>query len=233
MGLSKDLRTEVTSFLKTRWDTRDGRVVPDAEDVQLGNDAVKLTGTVLYADLADSTELVKLESPAFAAAVYKSYLHCASKIIKKYSGVVTAFDGDRVMAVFIGDRKNTNAVRTALAINHAVKKVINPQIEAIFPSKSYQVSQAVGIDTSPLFIARTGVRGANDLVWVGRSANYAAKLCSLRVGSYATFITASVYDNMRREVKVGGEPERSMWEWITWDEQDITVYRSSWHWSPG
>jgi hypothetical protein len=30
--------------------------------------------------------------------------------------VITAFDGDRVMAVYIGDRKNTNAVRSARGV---------------------------------------------------------------------------------------------------------------------
>ena len=33
----------------------------------------------------------------------------------------------------------------------------------------------LGIDTSKLFVARTGIRKSNDLVWVGRAANYAAK----------------------------------------------------------
>ena len=88
-------------------------MVPEPEDVKPGNDAVKLDGTVLYADLADSTGLVKQRPAAYAAEVYKSYLHCASKIIKNYDGIITAFDGDRVMAVFIGDRKNSNAVRSA------------------------------------------------------------------------------------------------------------------------
>src|SRR5712671_3016969 len=146
MGIVDELTTEVTSILATRWESRDGRVVPEAEHVKLGNDAVKLDGTVLYADLADSTGLVKQKSAAYAAEVYKCYLHCASKIIAHYGGVITAFDGDRVMAVYIGDRKNSNAARTALAINHAVVKIINPKIEAQYPGKGYIVRQSVGID---------------------------------------------------------------------------------------
>lgn len=47
--------------------------------------------------------------PHFAAEIYKSYLHCASKIIRCENGVITAFDGDRVMGIFIGDLKNTSA----------------------------------------------------------------------------------------------------------------------------
>ena len=77
MGIIGDLATEVTSILATRWQSRDGRVVPEPEDVELGNDAVKIDGTVLYADLADSTGLVKQRPTTFAAEVYKCYLHCA------------------------------------------------------------------------------------------------------------------------------------------------------------
>jgi class 3 adenylate cyclase len=230
MGIVNDLTIDVTKILATRWESRDGRVVPDAEDVTLGNDAVKLDGTVLYADLADSTGLVKQKSAAYAAEVYKCYLHCASKIIKHYDGVITAFDGDRVMAVYVGDRKNSNAARSALAINHAVLKIINPKIEAQYPGKGYTVRQSVGIDTGPLFVAKTGVRGSNDFVWVGMAANLAAKLCSLRVDDYASWITQAVYDRLRDEVKMSGE--KNMWEQRTWTAQgSMTIYRSSYHWA--
>ena len=74
-------------------------------NIQLGNDAVKLEGTVLYADLDDSTKLVDTMSPEFAAEVYKSYLVCAARIIRDQGGVITAYDGDRIMAVLSVIRK--------------------------------------------------------------------------------------------------------------------------------
>jgi class 3 adenylate cyclase len=230
VALNEDLGKEVKDIFATSWQERDGQKVPDAENVKLGNDAVKLQATVLYADLAESTNLVDGFKAWFAAEVYKSYLHCASKIIRDEGGVITAFDGDRVMAVFIGDSKNTSAARCALKINHAVVKIINPAIKAQFPKTQYVVKHSVGVDTSDLFVARTGIRGSNDLVWVGRAANYAAKLCSLRVSNYASYITADVFKNMDDKVK--NSSGRSMWEATKWNEKGITVYRSSWMWKP-
>ena len=230
MSIAKDLTSEVVNILKSQWTTRDGTVVPEPEDLQLGNDAVKLTGTVLYADLAESTELVNTKDAAFAAEIYKIYLHCASKIIKDAGGVVTAFDGDRVMGVFMGNSKNTSAVRCGLKINYAVTQIINPAVLAQYPSGEYEVRHSVGIDTSSLFVARTGVRGSNDLVWVGRSANYAAKLCSLRTGSYATWITPSVYDNMHESARITNGT--NMWNSFPWSQRGITVYASTWRWTP-
>ncbi|AUX43986.1 hypothetical protein SOCE26_054430 [Sorangium cellulosum] len=232
MAFTDDLRAEVTKILKEQWTSRDGTKVPDTPDLKLANDAVKLTGTVLYADLADSTGLVTLYKPEFVAAVYKVYLNCACRIIREKGGEITAFDGDRVMAVFLGSGMATNACRAALAINHAVVEILNPKVREQYPNlpQSFRVSQAVGIDMSSLFVARTGIRGANDLVWVGRAANIAAKLCSLREGTYATYITNDVYSAADESVRVSRDG-KSMWESYPEAVRNLTVRRSSWHWA--
>ena len=232
MSTTDDLPSEVQRIFTTNWKTRAGYVVPEAEALNLGNDAVSFDeAVVLYADLAGSTDLVNEQPDWFAAEVYKAYLHCASKIIRAHDGVITAFDGDRVMAVYIGKTKRTNAAKTALKINYAVQRIINPAIARQFPNRSYAVRQCVGVDISKLFVARTGIRGSNDLVWVGRAANFAAKLCALREDNYSSYITAEVHDGMNEEGKFGGEPRQSMWEQRVWSERKITIYRSSWWWT--
>lgn len=228
--LGEQLTDEVKTIFRKQWSTREGKKVPDSEDIQLGNDAVTLKATVLYADLADSTGLVNTQTRSFAAEVYKTYLHCAAKIIKSEGGEITAYDGDRIMAVYIHDTKNSAAARTALKLNYAVQKIINPALKEQYSNKDYVVRQSVGVDTSDLFVARTGVRGANDLVWVGPAANYAAKLCSLRTGDYASWITAEVYNVMIDDVKTSSDG-RPMWEARSWTAMGgKSIYRSSWRW---
>lgn len=229
MTLADDLKGKVKEIFRSQWTTRDGSVVPESEDIGLGNDAVKLDAVTLYADLVESTELVSTHLRPFAAEVYKAYLHCAAKIIRAEGGAITAYDGDRIMAVFLGDSKNTSAVRCALKINHAVQKIINPALADQYPSKGHTVRQVIGIDASDLFVARTGIRGSNDLVWVGPSANYAAKLCSLRESAYASYITGRVYDRMADDVKKSSDG-RDIWEQRTWTAMKMTIYRSSWTW---
>lgn len=231
MGLLSDIRTEVASILATSWKARDGLVVPEPESVRLGNDAVEVVGTVLYADLAESTQLVDSYKRPFAAEIYKTYLLTSCRIIRSDGGEISAFDGDRVMAVYLGSSKNSNAAKSALKINWAVTNVINPAIKKQYPNTSFEITQAVGIDTSELFVARTGIRGSNDLVWVGRAANYAAKLCSLRNEGYSTFITEDVFSKLNETAKFGGSPKRNMWEKVIWREKGLTVYRSNWWWS--
>lgn len=228
MGLRADLEAEVAKIFRTVWTERDGTVVPDDTGVKLGNDAVRLEATVLYADLADSTRMVDEKPPQYSAEVYKTFLHCAGKIIKDEGGTITAYDGDRIMAVFIGGSKNTSAIRSAMKLRYAVRQIVNPSKDRQYASfASDPVQFVVGIDTSKLFVAKTGVRGANDLVWVGRAANYAAKLSSLPSGY--TYITAEVFSPASSEVKV--TDGKDMWEPRLWNALDgRRIYRSNWWW---
>ena len=231
MKTAQEIIAEVKDVLSTAWKTRNGTKVPEPEDVKLGNDAVLLDGTVLYADMADSTGLVNGYKDWFAAEVYKSYLVAACNVIRNNSGSITAFDGDRVMGVYIGDTKNSSAAKTALRLNWVVGE-INAALKAKYPNSAFQLRHSVGIDTSGLFVARTGIRNSNDLVWVGRAANYAAKLSGLSDGSNTAFITESVFTPLSDETKNGGNPKRSMWERSHWTERNITIYKSSWTWKP-
>jgi len=73
------------------------------------------------------------------------------------------------------------------------------------------------------------VRGANDLVWVGRAANYAAKLSSLP-DAFATYITKEVYDAMANEMKIFRRRPRDVGGCPMEYLDDRTLYRSEWWW---
>lgn len=226
MAIHDELSTEVERIFRERWDITKGTVVPESEDVGLSNEGIEVDATVLYADLAESTNLVNQQSADFAGEVYKSYLYCAARIIRSEGGEITAYDGDRVMAVYIGGTKNSSAARAALKINYAVREIINPALNAVYKN-NYGLKQVVGIDTSILRAARTGVRGANDLVWIGRAANYAAKLTTLDA-SYPSNITERVYKRLMDEVKT--TQDKPMWERFSWHATGEIIYRSTWQW---
>lgn len=231
MTFNEELDTAVKKIFRDSWDSRDGRVVPVPEDLGLGNDAVKLNATVLYADIADSTKLVDTSNPHFAAEVYRAYLTCAAKIVKANGGIITAYDGDRIMAVFVGELKNSNSAKTAMQINKAVSYIINPSLSGQYPSATYRLRQVIGIDTSPLFVARIGVRNDNDLVWVGRAANYAAKLASINEDN-TIFITTDVFNKLADFAKFSSTNNSPMWTPRKWSQMnDLPIYSSKWRWN--
>ena len=226
LTLGDDLRDSVKSTFSTQWTTHASDVVPDTDDVKLGNDAVTLqAGTVIYADLSDSTALVQGYKPFFAAEIYKTYLCCAARIIRSLGGEITAYDGDRVMAVFVGSAKNSHAAKAALKINYATKEIVTPALLAQYPRTPYRPKQTVGIDTSALFVARTGIRGSNDLVWVGRAANYAAKMAALGP-KYASYVSEAVYNMLNKDAEFAGDGQ-NMWTALGSSDVGIKIYGST------
>ena len=168
MGTKDDIEAAVAKIFKSTWTTRNGTKVPEQSDIGLGNDGVLIEGTILYADLDGSTAMVDKYTKEFSAEIYKAYLDSTARIIRSENGEIVSFDGDRIMAVFIGDSKNTRAVRCGLKVNYSVKHLVMPALITQYPKVDFKIKHVVGIDTSPLLVARTGIRGSNDLVWVVR-----------------------------------------------------------------
>lgn len=229
VGLKDNLTAEVAATFSEQWQSQDARTVPDPISLRLNSNHAKdlETATVLYADIDGSTDLVDRYRWEFSAEVYKAYLRCASQIIRNEGGAITAYDGDRVMAVFTGDSKNTSAVRCALKINYAVCEIIQPALRRQYTSANFVLSHVVGVDTSRLRAARIGVHGDNDIVWIGRAANYAAKLTSL--SGHSSWITETVYNAMHRDVKFS--KGRAMWERRLWTAMNNhPIYCSTYWW---
>lgn len=234
MSFATDIEAEVKRIFREQWATSKARDVPTPSGIALERNEAKTIddGTVLYADLSGSTNMVQNYSPSFASEVYRAYLYSAAQIIRSEGGVVTAYDGDRVMAVFLGQTPNTDAATAALKINYVVKKVINPAIAAQYGTTTvYTVKQVVGVDRSSLWVARTGVRGDNDLVWVGRAANFAAKLTDI-ANDDASFITGEVFDLLANSAKFKTGTTEPMWRERKWSQMNnMRIYSSNWTWT--
>jgi len=236
MALSDDLTQEVKTLISTTWDKRDGRTIPATEEMRLAGGAVEIEATFLYADLAGSSQMAKELDRRIAAKIIKSFVHSASKLVIARGGKIVSFDGDRVMGVFYGDSKNSSAAKCALQIKWAVN-TIRERFEASYESvknASFQIRHGVGVDTGTVLAVRGGVRGTNDLIWIGRAPNLAAKMSDLREHPYSSFITASVFNMLNEEAKYGGSEKKLMWERRTWNflGDNLHVYCSSWHWKP-
>ena len=237
MTSASDLKSIVNEVLYAPWSTRTGTTVPTTDTVALSGGGVEINATVLYSDLAQSSRLATEFDRRVAAKVVKAFIACVTKLIKDHGGEITSFDGDRVMGVFMGGRKNSNAVTCALKINYAVVKILEPMLSAYFQSISnsgFTISHATGVDTGTILAARAGIRGANDLVWIGRAPNLAARLSDLREDGFGSYITQDVFGVLSDDVKYGGSDKRLMWEQrnLEWLGGPVTVYRSSWTWKP-
>lgn len=229
MSVADDIKKNAADTFGTKWTVRDGQVVPSPADLKLTNDAVRFeTATVLYADLDQSTDLVETKKWEFAGEVYKTFLYAASRLIRYQGGTIVSYDGDRVMGVFIGKTQRDDAVVCALKINYAVKNFVQAEREKRWAG-DYKIRHVIGIDTSEIRAARTGVRGDNDLVWIGTAANLAAKLTSLS-SDQPTWITKRVYERLQDKQKFGSSGE-NIWKSWKWSQHDDEIIYSSTYWS--
>jgi len=236
MAFQDDLARSVSKIIQQSWDVRDGNTVPDT-DVALEGGAVRLDATVLYADLAQSSKLATDFQQKTAAKVIRIFLYCMCRLITSQEGTITSFDGDRVMGIFLGNYKNTNAAKCALKMNFVTLKIIQPRISEYFTSlkeAGFTISHCVGIDTSPIMAVRAGQRGSNDLVWVGKAPNLAAKLSEIRDSPYHSYISEEVFSRLNDEAKFGGDEKKLMWEQrpFQYIGEPTNVYRSEWTWVP-
>ncbi|HJV00262.1 MAG TPA: adenylate/guanylate cyclase domain-containing protein [Burkholderiaceae bacterium] len=234
MTLKEDLLARVNKFATTPWGPiPNARVVPNPADLTFDNTGERMDVTVLYSDVHRSTEMVDTLTDTSAAEYYKAFLHCCAKLIQENGGVIEAYDGDRVMAIFTGEQQVDNAVKTAWMINHAVNQIINPAFLSAKLLFHRPLKHTVGIDCGQVLIAKTGARGEfnNDLVWVGPAANYAAKLNSFNGldPDYPTRISDRAYAKLSANLKLRGE--ELFWNGPYTDMVKFGHYRSSYHWT--
>lgn len=227
-----EISEDVKQIINTLWDVSETKSVPETTDIKLAGGARWIEATYLYADLANSSKMASVLDRRVTAKIIKSFLMGAAKIVALKNGKVVSFDGDRIMAIFTGDRKNTNAAECGLGINWLVSDVIRNKFEEKYSSISengIKIIHGTGIDTGRALIVRGGVRGNNDLISIGRAPNMAAKMSDLR-GGFTTRLSEEVYSRVHKDAKYANKDGSLMWEKATWEflGEEHTIYRSTW-----
>lgn len=233
--MARDYNKDVQTIIDTQWNTSKGTSVPTSENIALAGGAKIIDATFLYADLANSSKMVKEFDRRVAAKIIKSFLQSCTNLVKQNNGTVISFDGDRILGVFMGGQKNTNAAKCALQINYVVTRVIKPKFENKYTTvrdANFNIRHGVGIDTGEVLVVRGGVRGNNDLISIARAPNLASKLSGLRKSPYHTIITYSVYNMLLDSSRYGGSDNQNMWTKDSWSflNENHSIYKSNWHW---
>ncbi|MBY3514206.1 adenylate/guanylate cyclase domain-containing protein [Rhizobium leguminosarum] len=228
MTIADDIKENASTTYSAKWTVRDGTTVPEPADLKLSNDTVHFKrATILYADLDGSTDLVEKKNWMFAGEVYKTFLYATSRLIRRHGGTIVSYDGDRAMGIFISDTQSNDAVSCALEVNYAIKNIVQSEIQKGWKT-DFKIRHVVGIDTSEIRAARTGVRGDNDIVWIGNAANLAAKLTALSADN-STWITKRVYDYLKDGQKLGSRGE-NIWKKWSWSQHNNDEIYSTTYW---
>lgn len=136
MTLKDDVNAAIVSVRDTWNVTRSqpsSNDVPDPENMGY-TDAKAVSATYLYTDMVDSSRLVAIADKEQVASVIAAFLKVTVRIIRYGGGHIRSFDGDRVMGIFTGDGRQSNATRGAMRINWAVDEVLNYEVNSQFGS---------------------------------------------------------------------------------------------------
>lgn len=144
---------------------------------------LRLTATILFADLVGSTALSDDLSPEALMTTVSDYLAAMAEAATRYGGFIEKFTGDGVMVVFGAPvprettaeiaRDARNAANCALAMEDALVK-LNQDLK-----DGAALRMRVGIATGPVSAGTVGSRARNQYTVIGRAANLAARLESL------------------------------------------------------
>ncbi len=212
-------KAQVRKYLQAELAVTKAREVPEASALGLLVGHHEVEGAILYIDLVQSSLLAADFQKRVAAKVIKSFLFCSTKAIQKFEGKVRSFDGDRVMGIFIGPDRCVKATQAAFTISYLVENVLKPELKGHFDSireSGYVIQHTTGIDTGQFLAVRVGVKGNNDIAWIGRAPNLAAKLSGLRIPPYTTIVSSDVYYMLSRELQAS-QDIRSAWQSYTYD----------------
>lgn len=240
MATKEEIIKAVDDFFSGNYEITEGRAIPDVTDIQLGKNGREIELAMLFIDIRESTKIVDGLRRTTAARMYKSFLWGVAQIAKMNGGELRSFNGDGVLMAFIGESKRTNAAKAAMQMSWFAQKVLKPKLDTAFQNNQQLSDQeiefdfGIGIDVGKILVVRGGIRGENnnDLVWVGNATNFAVKLSALSKNGYHIYISEDVYKNMNKSSKIGGNPEKDMWESRVWNDMGgITIYRSNWTWS--
>jgi adenylate cyclase len=202
-----DLTKMVDGYLAGAYETTQPRGIPNPEDIPLGNKAAKLEATALFIDLRQSSDITNAFRRQTAAKMLKSYFDGSVRIINQNSGKVRSFNGDGMLALFVGDTQSNNAVKAAMQVRWFVEHVLWPKFNSYFAANAaargarLNFSIGAGLDRGDIYAVRVGIRGTNDVAWVGRCSNTAAKLSNVLHHPRSIGITRAVYGRLNNDRK--------------------------------
>jgi class 3 adenylate cyclase/tetratricopeptide (TPR) repeat protein len=135
--------------------------------------------TVLFADLAGSTELAVQQDPERLRALLSAFFEEMTQQIRAFGGVVEKYAGDAIMAVFgvpqVHEDDAERAVRAAVAMRESLSQ-LNPMFEQEYGAR---LDLRVGIATGEAVAVTDPTR---EFMVTGEVTNLAARLQSAALG---------------------------------------------------
>ena len=180
MGRKDDILEHIEGFLIGDYEIASLNRIPTVNELGYGRMGKEFSAAALYADMRHSSAIVERHTMQAAARIYKSYQFAMADIIRHNGGEIRSYDGDRVMALFHpSDKGDNSACVNAVKAGREMAWFFHTVLKNRLGGFAIPLDCGIGIAFGQMLAIRAGLRSnpdSNDVIWVGRAANIAAKL---------------------------------------------------------
>ncbi|MEM9774843.1 MAG: adenylate/guanylate cyclase domain-containing protein, partial [Chloroflexota bacterium] len=143
----------------------------------------RMTVTVLYADIRDSTQMAEETEPELLVGFINDYLHTMNEIIIDHEGTLDKFIGDQVMALFGAPIPQADFAHKAITVAQEMQWAHADLMERWKTRGITPRPIGIGIATGELIVGEMGSTQRMDYTVMGNAANLGARICaSARAG---------------------------------------------------
>ena len=202
MSLYEDIDNAVNGILSGNVISNDTSVVPDILDSEItfGLTAKRFKNVCFYIDMRGSTAILEKHNANVVIKIHKAFFITILKIVKDNGGEIRSFNGDSVLAFFLGDNSNTieAAVKSAMQISFMLINAEDSLKSKVLDQYQTTIDIGIGLDFGTTYVAKIGQRDINsrDLIWIGSNVNHSVKISDERESPDNIGITRRLYDKL-------------------------------------
>ena len=136
--------------------------------------------SVLFADIRNFSAYCEARPPEESAAVLHAFFSTATRIVQQHGGVIEAFQGDAIIAVWNGQLQTDPsaaphagaALQAAIALQNAVQS----QLQGPPPEGLEPLTLGIGVETGPATVGSFGLASRRTHMVMGRTVTIASRL---------------------------------------------------------
>jgi adenylate cyclase len=142
--------------------------------------------SVLFADIRNFSAYAEARPPEESAAVLHAFFSTATRIVEAEGGVIEAFQGDAIIAVWNGDPAPGSSA--AAATHHAVRALraavnLNQAIQGVLPDPApaglEPLALGIGVEMGPAMAGSFGLASRRTHMVLGRTVTIASRLVEM------------------------------------------------------
>lgn len=141
--------------------------------------------SVLFADIRNFSAYCEARPPEEAAAVLHAFFSTATRVVQAHGGMIEAFQGDAILAVWNGTRQAESQPDTADHSRHALRAAIAllKAMDGVLPDPApaglEPLALGIGVESGPATTGSFGLASRRTHMVMGRTVTIASRLVGM------------------------------------------------------